>query len=58
MRMARWMCGVKRNDRISNKVVLERQAIKSGKEVIRVKRLGWFGHVERKDETERVKKVV
>ena len=49
------MCGVKRKDRISNKVVMGRLGIKPVKDVTRMKRLGWFGHVERRDETEWIK---
>ena len=52
------MCDVKSSDRISNKDVSRRLGIKSVKDVIRMKRLGWFGHVERRDETECIKKVV
>ena len=58
MWMARWMCGVKRKDRISNKVIMGRLGIEPVKDVIRMRRLGWFGHVERREEIEWIKKVV
>ena len=39
-----------RKDRISSKVIMERLGIKPVKDVIRIRRLGWFGHVERREE--------
>ena len=50
MRMLRWMTGVSLNERKNNECVRNMLAIDDIGEVMRRTRLGWFGHVERRDE--------
>ena len=45
--MARWMCGVKLKDRRSNAEIYDRLGVEAV-DVVRKCRLGWFGHVERR----------
>jgi len=47
---ARWMCGVKFNDRKSNQELLNRLGCEDIVVVRRRGRLLWFGHVERKSQ--------
>ena len=49
MSMIRWMCGVSLKDRLSCEELGARLGIKSILEVMRQRRLRWFGHVERRD---------
>ena len=49
MSMIRWMCGVSLKDRFSCEELRARLGIKSILEVMRQRRLRWFGHVERRD---------
>jgi hypothetical protein len=53
--MVRWMCGVTLKDRISTTELRERLGISSIMSFVRRGRLGWFGHVERKDDDDWVK---
>ena len=48
--MLRWMTGVSLSERKSNEWVRSMLAIDDIGEVMRRKRLRWFGHVERRDE--------
>ena len=48
-RMIRWMCGVTLKDRCKSEEY-ETPDIEDIADVIRRSRLGWFGHLERKDE--------
>ena len=50
MRMVRWMCGVRLQDRVSNAELRRRLGIKGIKEEMRISRLGCYGHVERMDD--------
>ena len=48
--MIRWMCGVTLKDRCKSEDLRERLNIEDVADVVRKSRLGWFGHLERKDE--------
>ena len=50
MKMVRWMCGVRLQDRVSYADLRRRLGIKGIKEEMRICRLGWYGHVERMDD--------
>ena len=56
MRMVRWMNKVSLRDRIPSADLRTRCGIQPIAEVIRKNRLRWFGHVERKDDNDWVKK--
>ena len=56
MRMVRWICGVKLSDKVTSEELRRRLRIEDIKSVIRRKRLRWFGHVQRKEDDEWVKK--
>ena len=51
MQMVRWMCGAKLRDRMKNDELRKRLGIESIKEVIKRGRLRWRGHVERREES-------
>ena len=53
--MIRWMCGVKLNERKKSKELLGLEPISL---MIKKSRLRWFGHVERKDDNDRVKRYI
>ena len=55
MRMIRWMYGVSLTDRKKVRQKMGLEAIADG---VRRGRLQWYGHVGRKDENDRVKKVM
>ena len=48
--MIRWICGVSLKDKQYTSVLLDRLGLMSVREVMRRKRLRWFGHVERRGE--------
>jgi hypothetical protein len=50
--MVRWMCGVTLKNRISNKEVYSRLNVEEVSDVVRRGRLRWFGHLERKSESD------
>ena len=58
MEMARWMCGARLQNMISNVELRRRLGIKGIglKEEMRISRLGYFGHVERMDDQNWVKR--
>jgi len=56
MRMVRWMCGVKLQDRIPSKGLRERLGLDDMISVLQQNRLQWYGHVLRKDDNDWVKK--
>ena len=56
MRMVRWMCGVKRKDRLPSKELRERLGVDDIALVLQQNRLRWYGHVLRKDDDDWVKK--
>ena len=47
--MVRWICGVPLKDRKRSEVSNSLLGVQSVAEVVRRGRLGWFGHVERKN---------
>ena len=56
MQMVRWMCGTKLRDRITNEELRHRIGIESVNVEMRRRRLRWWGHVERRDESDWLKK--
>ena len=48
--MIRWMCRVTLKDRCRSEELRKRMDIEDVADVIRKSRLGWFGHLEIKDE--------
>jgi len=56
MRMFRWMCGVKLQDRIPSKGLRERLRLDDIISVLQRNRLRWYGHVLRKEDNDWVKK--
>ena len=48
--MIRWMCGVTLKDRCRSDELRKRLDIEDVADVVRKSRLGWFGHLERKDD--------
>ena len=55
-RMVRWMNGVSLKDRLTSKELQENLQIENIVKVVRRARLRWFGHVERKDDEDWVKR--
>jgi hypothetical protein len=47
--MMRWMCGVTRMDRMRNEYI--RESLKVAPVTEKMRRLAWYGHVMRKDES-------
>jgi len=56
MRMVRWMCGVKLQDRIPIKELRGRLGLDDIISVLQRNRLRWYGHVLRKEDNDWVKK--
>ena len=56
MRMVRWMCGVKLQDRVPSKELRGRLELEDIISVLKRNRLRWYGHVLRKEENDWVKK--
>jgi len=56
MRMVRWMCGVKLQDRIQSKGLRERLGLDDIISVVQQNRLQWYGHAVRKEDNDWVKK--
>jgi len=56
MRMVRWMCGVKLQDRIPSKGLRERLGLDDIISVLQQNRLRWYRHVLRKEDNNWVKK--
>jgi len=56
MSMIRWMCAVKLNERKRNEELGVLLGLELVSLVIKKSRLKWFGHVERKDDTDWVKR--
>ena len=49
-RMTRWMCGVTLHQKIPSSEIRSRLKLLSIRESVKLRRLEWFGHVERMDE--------
>ena len=58
MSMIRWMCGVKLNDRKKSEELRELLGLEPVSLMIKKSRLRWFGHVERKDDNDWVKRCI
>ena len=58
MRMLRRIRGVTRTDRMRNQDLRNELGISNIKDKVREKRLGWYGHVQRMEEDNQVKKIV
>ena len=56
MRMVRWMCGMKLQDRIASKGLRERLRLDDIISVLQQNRLQWYGHVLQKEDNDWVKK--
>jgi len=56
MRMVRWMCGMKIQDRVPNKGLRERPELHDIISVLQQNRLQWHGHVLQKEDNDWVKK--
>ena len=51
LKMVRWALGVTLKDRVRNKYILGTAKIRRIGEKMRGERLGWFGHVKRREES-------
>ena len=58
MSMIRWMCGVKLNERKKSEELRELLGLEPISLMIKKSRLRWFGHVERKDDNDWVKRCI
>jgi len=56
MRMVRWMCGVKLQDRVPSKELRGRIGLDDIISVLQRNRLRWYGHVLQKEDNDWVKK--
>ena len=56
MRMVRWMCGIKLQDRIPSNGLTERLGLDDIISVLQQNRLRWYGHMLRKEDSDWVKK--
>jgi len=56
MRMVRWMCGVKLQDRVTSKELRGRLELEDIISVLQRNRLQWYGHVLQKEDNDWVKK--
>jgi len=56
MRMLRWMCGVKLQDRVPSKKLRGRLELGDIISVLQLNRLRWYGHLLRKEDNDWVKK--
>ena len=58
MRMVRWAMGVSLLENRRNEEILEEAKLEPISMVMRRRRLEWFGHVKRRDQTENIDAVV
>ena len=58
MSMIRWTCGVKLNERKKTEELRELLGLEPVSLMIKKSRLRWFGHVERKDDNDWVKRCI
>ena len=56
MRMVRWMCSIKVEDRFPSKELRERTGIDDIISLLQQNRLRWYGHVLQKEDDDWVKK--
>jgi len=52
MRMVRWMCGIKLQDRVPSRVERERLRLDDITSVLQQNRLQWYGHVLQKEDND------
>ena len=57
MSMIRWMCGVTLRGRFSSEELRAQLGIKSILDILRQRRLRWFGHVKRRDDNSWLQKI-
>jgi len=57
MRIVRWMCGMKLQDRIPSKGLTERLALDDIVSVLQRNKLQWYGHVLQKEDNDWVRNV-
>ena len=58
MRMVRWMCGIKLQDRVPSKGLIERLGLDDIILVLQQNRFRWYGNVLRQEDSDWVKKKV
>ena len=58
MRMLRWACGVTKMDRITNQEIRNRTKVTEVHKKIQEKRLRWFGHVSRREESHITRRIL
>ena len=58
MRLVRWVMGVSLLEHRRNEEILEEAKVEQIATVMRRRRLEWFGHVKRRDETDNTRAVV
>ncbi|XP_075976494.1 uncharacterized protein LOC142976812 [Anticarsia gemmatalis] len=58
MRMLRWMCGVTRVDRIRNEYIRGSLKVAAVTEKLESRRLSWYGHVMRREESHVTRRVM
>jgi hypothetical protein len=58
MRMLRWMGGFTRMDKIRNEWFRDRFGVENIRGKIRESRLRWYGHIQRRDENEAIKRML
>jgi len=58
MRMVRWMCGIKLQDRVPSKRLRGRLGLDDIISVLQQEKLRWYGHVLQKEDNDWVKKCV
>ena len=56
IRMIRWMCGVSLRDKKSSEELRQRLGVESIRECVRKGRLPWFGYIERREDSNRIKR--
>jgi len=56
MRMVKWMCGIKVQDRVTSKGLRERLGLDDIISVLQQNKLRWYGHVLRIEDNDWVKK--
>ena len=57
MKIVRWMCGIKLQERVPSKGLRERRGLDDIILVLQQNKLRWYGHVLRKEDNDRVKNV-
>ena len=58
IRMVRWMCGIKLQDRVPSKELRERLRLDDIIQILQQNRLQWYGHLLQKEDNYWVKKCI